>query len=56
MFTGCFYYISLDEVWNNLQTLYQYCAWALKPVGILHHWSNLSNYVEISGVIHSTLE
>ena len=32
MFTGWFYYISLDscKVWKHLQTLYQCCAWALK--------------------------
>ena len=31
IFTGWFYYISLDscKVWKHLQTLYQCCAWAL---------------------------
>ena len=34
IFTGWFYYISLDscKVWKHLQTLYQCCAWALKPL------------------------
>ena len=32
IFTGWFYYISLDscKVWKHLQTLYQCCAWALR--------------------------
>ena len=36
IFTGWFYYISLDscKVWKHLQTLYQCCAWALRRLFI----------------------